>query len=343
VAVGLLPQRPARRRSSRRQLLALPESRSSHRGRIDWLGGVAATFSLTGLVFGFIESTRLGWTHPLVVASLVVGVVGAVVFERLERREASPMVPLELFQSRAFAGANLLTLFLYAAVGIFFFLLPLNLIQVQGYSATAAGAAILPLILLMFLLSRWSGGLVVRYGAQLPLTVGPIIVALGAVLFSIPSIGGSYWVTFFPAVMVLGFGMAVSVAPLTTVVMESVDEDRVGTASGINNAVARVAGLLAIAIIGVVMVAAFGNQLNRRLASVLMPAKVQTELQSNVSRLAALTVPAGVGPATSSVVESAIQASFVFSFRMAMWLCAALALTSAGIAWRMMPGNRLSG
>ena len=321
----------------------VPESRSSHRGRIDWLGGVAATFSLTGLVFGFIESTRLGWTHPLVVASLVVGVVGAVVFERLERREASPMVPLELFQSRAFAGANLLTLFLYAAVGIFFFLLPLNLIQVQGYSATAAGAAILPLILLMFLLSRWSGGLVVRYGAQLPLTVGPIIVALGAVLFSIPSIGGSYWVTFFPAVMVLGFGMAVSVATLTTVVMESVDEDRVGTASGINNAVARVAGLLAIAIIGVVMVAAFGNQLNRRLASVLMPAKVQTELQSNVSRLAALTVPAGVGPATSSVVESAIQASFVFSFRMAMWLCAALALTSAGIAWRMMPGNRLSG
>jgi EmrB/QacA subfamily drug resistance transporter len=320
----------------------VPESRSSHRGRIDWLGALAATLSLTGLVFGFIESTRLGWIHPLVVASLLLGVVGAAMFVGLERREASPMVPPELFQSRAFSGANLLTFFLYSAVGIFFFLLPLNLIQVQGYSATAAGAAILPLILLMFLLSRWSGGLVVRYGARVPLTVGPIIVALGSVLFSIPSIGGSYWVTFFPAVMVLGFGMAVSVAPLTTVVMESVDEDRVGTASGINNAVARVAGLLAVAVLGIVMVAAFGSQLNRRLNSVQVPAEVRTELQLNQSRLAALKPPAELERATASAIESSILSSFVSTFRLVMWLCAGLALVSAAIAWRMIPGRSRS-
>ena len=315
----------------------VPESRSSRRGRIDWLGAIAATLSLTGLVFGFIESTRLGWKHPHVVVSLAVGVVGLFAFQRIERVEASPMVPLELFQSRAFSGANLLTLFLYAATGIYFFLLPLNLIQVQGYSATAAGAAGLPQILLMFLLSRWSGRLVVRYGARLPLVVGPVIVALGFLLLSLPSVGGSYWTTFFLPIVVLGFGMAVSIAPLTTVVMNSVDQDRVGTASGINNAVARVAGVLAIAIFGVVMVAAFSHQMNLRLNTVQLPSDARQELQSNESRLAALTPPAGLDPAATSAVETSIRSSFVFSFRLVMWLCAALALTSAAIAWRTIP------
>jgi len=316
----------------------LPESRSSRRGQIDWLGAMAATVSLSGLVFAFIESTRWGWKHPLVLASLVAGLIGAVAFQRIERRVVSPMVPLELFQSRAFTGANLLTLFLYAATGIFFFLLPLNLIQVQGYSATAAGAAILPMILMMFLLSRWSGGLVTRYGARLPLIVGPTIAALGFLLFSLPSVGGSYWATFFPAVVMLGLGMAVSVAPLTTVVMDAVDQDRVGTASGINNAVARIAGLLAIAIFGVIMVASFSVQLSRRLAGVEISADARTELQSNASRLAALRVPAEVDRATATAIRSSILSSFVASFRLVMWVCAVFALLSATIAGRTIPG-----
>jgi EmrB/QacA subfamily drug resistance transporter len=317
----------------------VPESRSSQQRRIDWWGALAATFCLTGLVFGLIESATLGWRHPWVVGSLVTGVVCTAAFLMIEARVASPMVPLNLFHSQAFSGANLLTFFLYAAIGIFFFLLPLDLIQVQAYSATAAGGAMLPLILLMFLLSRWSGGLIARYGARLPLIVGPLIAALGFLLFAVPSVGGSYWETFFPAVVALGLGMAVSVAPLTTVVMESIDQDRAGTASGINNAVARVAGLLAIAVFGVVMVAEFSTHVNRSLATVAMPDDARSELQSNEIKLAALTPPQGVEPATAATIESSIIASFVFSFRLMMGICAALAIASAAAAWRMIPGG----
>jgi EmrB/QacA subfamily drug resistance transporter len=315
----------------------VPESRSRQHERIDWPGAIAATLSLTGLTFAFIESTRLGWQSPVVIVSLLVGVAATFAFQRVERSAAAPMVPLSLFQSPAFRGANLQTFSLYAAFGIFFFLLPLDLIQVQQYSATMAGAAMLPMILIVFVLSRWSGGLVGRYGARLPLIVGPVIAAFGFLLFSVPSIGGSYWSTFFPAVVVLGLGMAVSVAPLTTVIMESVDQDRVGTASGINNAVARVASLLAIAVLGVVMVTAFREQLNHHLAAVTMPPGVRTELQSNAGRLAALKAPSAVDQQTVAGIEDSIVSSFVFSFRLVMWICAALALASAAIASRMIP------
>src|SRR6266699_1574050 len=158
------------------------------------------------------------------------------------------MFPLGLLRTRDFSGANLLTLFLFAALGIFFLLFPLDLIQVQNYSATATGAAALPLIALMFSLSRLSGGLVARYGPKRPLVIGPVIAAVGFLLFAMPSIGGSYWRIFSPGFLVLGFGLAVSVAPLTTLVMRAVDQNRAGTASGINNAVARVARLLSIVV-----------------------------------------------------------------------------------------------
>ncbi len=315
----------------------VPESHSNRQRKIDWWGALAATLCLSGLVFGLIESATLGWSHRLVVGGLVAGVVCAAGFLLIEAKVASPMVPLSLFRSPTFSGANLLTFFLYAAIGIFFFLLPLNLIQVQGYSATAAGGAVLPLILLMFLLSRWSGGLVARYGARLPLVVGPLIAALGFLLFAVPSVGASYWTTFFPAVVVLGIGMAVSVAPLTTVVMESIDQDRAGTASGINNAVARVAGLLAIAVFGVVMVTEFSTHVNRSLATVAMPDEVRSELRVNEIKLAALKPPRAVEPATAAEIESSIIAAFVFSFRLVMGICAALAVVSAAMAWRMIP------
>lgn len=317
----------------------VPESKIEAQRSVDWIGALIVTIGLAGVTYGFIESADLGWSNPSVWGTLAVGCACLIAFSYVEARAHSPMIPLGLFRSPDFTGANLLTLFLYAAVGIFFFLFPLNLIQVQHYSATATGAATLPFILLMFLLSRWSGGLVARYGARRPLIIGPIIVAIGFLLFAAPSVGGSYWTTFFPGFVVLGLGMAVSVAPLTTVVMGAVDQNRAGTASGINNAVARVAGLLAIAILGIVMVNAFSYRMNQSLIQLNLPVDVSHSLQSNEIKLAALAVPHGLDSSTATALRISIDRAFVFGFRLIMVICASLALISAVIAWRMIEGE----
>jgi EmrB/QacA subfamily drug resistance transporter len=317
----------------------IPESRRASAGRIDSMGVLLATLGLAGLVYGFLESVNLGWTNHLVAGSLIVGFGCLIALVFVEARVPSPMVPLTLFQSSRFSGANLLTLLLYAAIGIFFFLFPLNLIQVQQYSPTTAGIAILPFILLMFLLSRWAGGLVARYGARGPLILGPFVTAIGFILFIVPSVGNDYWKSFFPALVILGLGMTVTVAPLTTVVMNSVTEDRVGTASGINNAVARVAGVLAIAVFGIVMVNAFSFRLDRSLASLSLPSSVRQDLRANEIKLAGLPLPAGLDPAANVAIEESVREAFVYAFRMVMLICAGLSLASAAVAWRMITKN----
>jgi MFS family permease len=254
------------------------------------------------------------------------------------------MLPLKLFRSTNFSGANLLTLFLYTALSGMFFFLPLNLIQVQGYSATAAGAGLLPFILIMFFLSRWSGGLVKRYGAKLPLVVGPIIAGVGFALFSLPGAGAkSYWVSFFPAVVVLGLGMAVSVAPLTTTVMNSVPQNRAGVASGINNAFSRIAGLLAVAVLGIVMLQTFNTQLERRLQTLPITPEVKQALDGQRTKLAAAEVPANVEPALRQELKLAISESFLTGFRRAMMVSMALALLSALSALVLISGKGVSG
>jgi EmrB/QacA subfamily drug resistance transporter len=317
----------------------IPESRSAVESRLDWPGTILATLGLAGLVFGLIESNSLGWKSPLVFGSLIAACASLLGFAAYEVRAPFPMVPLGLFKNSNFSGANLLTLFLYAAIGVFFFLFPMNLIQVQGYSATAAGAAILPCILLMSLLSRWSGGLVARYGPRKPLILGPLVAAFGFILFVVPSARADYWETFFPAVTILGLGMATTVAPLTTNVMNSVSQDRVGTASGINNAVARVAGVLGIAVLGIVMVYAFRFRVERTLKSLSLPSESLREIHAQENRVAGLQPPANLDQRTRAEVTDSIRQGFVFGFRIVMLVCAGLSVASAAIAWFMVPNT----
>ncbi len=314
----------------------VPESRSSRTGRLDWAGALLATASLGGVVTGLLESSKTGWRNPVASGGLLGGLIFLALFIWVETHVSSPMVSLSLFQSRSFFGANLLTLFLYAAIGVFFFLFPVSLIEVHGYSATAAGAASLPVILLMFLLSRWSGGLVGRYGGKIPLIAGPVLAAAGFVLFAHVSAGGSYWKTFFPASLILGLGMAMTVAPLTTVVMGSVDKDHAGAASGINNAVARLAGVLAIAVFGIVMVKGFASQLDRSLARLPIPAETVQEIRTKEIELAGMELPRNLDGSASKAVRNAVSEAFLSGFRLVLFSCAGLSIGSAVVAWRFI-------
>jgi EmrB/QacA subfamily drug resistance transporter len=298
----------------------VPESRNEQMGgTLDWSGALLATVALAGITFAFLEANRSGLLVPL---AATCGVVALVAFLIVETRISAPMLPLGLFRSPTFAGANLLTLFLYTALNGLLFFFPLNLIQVQHYSATQAGAALLPLILLMFLLSRWSGGLIGRFGARGPLTVGTSIAAVGFALAALPGVGGSYWTTFFPAVFVLGLGMAISVAPLTTAVMNAVPVEQAGLASGVNNAISRVASLVAVAVFGLVLLIAFQHDLGRRLDRLHLPAPQRQSIEKQRSRLAAIQTD-------DPRIEHAIDEAFVFGFRRILWLAVALSVASA--------------
>jgi EmrB/QacA subfamily drug resistance transporter len=314
--------------------LVVPESRDEEeKGHLDFAGAALATLALGGIVFALVESSRLGFRSLLVLAMLIGGVVLGGVFVMVESRVRNPMMPLALFRARNFTGANLLTLFLYAALAGTLFFLPLNLIQVQGYSATAAGAASLPFILIMFGMSRWSGGLVEHYGSRLPLVVGPIVAGVGFLLFLRPGVKASYWTGFFPAVIVLGFGMAISVAPLTTTVMNSVRENRAGIASGINNAVSRTAGLLAIAVLGLIMFHAFNNSLDRSLNQLAVSPEVRKSLDDQRIKLAAAEIPSNVDEQTRATIKQVIDRSFVSGFRRVLLTGAGLAFLSSLTAW----------
>jgi EmrB/QacA subfamily drug resistance transporter len=320
----------------------VPESRDESAGeRVDILGAAMATLGLGGVVYGLLESGERGFNDPRVVASFAAGVVLLILFIIVERRRGQrAMMPLTLFRSQTFAGANLLTFFLYGALGGLMFFLPFNLIQVQGYSATAAGAALLPFVLTMFFLSRWAGGLVQRYGAKLPLVVGPVVASAGFALFMLPGAGaGSYWTSFFPAVVVMSLGMAASVAPLTTTVMGAVEERHAGIASGINNAVSRSAGLISIAVLGIVMTGTFTRDLNSSLQPLNIPVETRAELEAQASRLATITIPDELKGETKQAVKHIIEGSFVSGFRIVILITAALAFMSALFAWLLIEGD----
>jgi EmrB/QacA subfamily drug resistance transporter len=319
----------------------IEESRDPSRtARIDWSGALLAVTGLGGIVFGLLEWPPLGPGHPLVIGSLSIGVLCLALLVVVERRARNPMLPLDLFLSRTFTLANVLTLLLYGALGIVMFLLPLYLIQVQHYSATAAGAALVPFAVIMFALSRWAGGLVVRVGPRLPLTVGPIIAAVGVALLARSGIGGSYWSTVFPAVCLLGLGMTITVAPLTTTVMGAVDSHRAGVASGINNTVARVAGLITIAVFGVLLANRFDAEIRPRLDRLALPAALHTQVVEELPKMAGAELKdLALDSRQQAAVQRNIDEAFVSGFRLVMIGAAILALAGAAFGAAIRNGN----
>ena len=310
----------------------MDESRDSSRtGSVDWRGAVLAVTGLCGIVFGLLEAPPLGIANPLVAGSLAIGAVTLVLFVIVERRATNPMLPLALFRSRTFTLANALTFVLYGALNLVMFLVPLNLIQVQGYTPAQAGAALLPFPIIMFTFSRWSGGLVARIGSRLPLTLGPAIAAVGIALYARAGSGGSYWTTFFPAAVVLGCAMAMTVAPLTTTVMAAVETLHAGVASGVNNAVARVAGLVAIAVFGLMLTRTFDTRVRRELDHLSIAPSVRATVDRELPKMAGADVntmellPASQRPA----VRDAIDRAFVSAFRLILSVAALLALAAA--------------
>ncbi len=322
--------------------LHVPESRNERaKGRLDWWGATLATIGLSGIVFGLIESNSRGLSTPFLVGSFIIGVVALVGFTFVEARQGEPMMPLGFFRSATFTGANLLTLFLYAALNGLLFFLPFNLIRVQGYTATAAGAALLPFVLTMFLFSSWAGGLVGRYGPRLPLVIGPIITAAGFALFALPDAeASSYWTSFFPAVMVMSIGMTTSVAPLTTTVMSALDERHAGVASGVNNAVSRIAALFAVAVFGIFMLNSYDKNFGERLNAIPISSEIRMQLMEQSTDFVNTRVPDNVGTEARTAIQHAIRESFVSGFRIIAYLAAALAVASALVSWFLISPDR---
>jgi EmrB/QacA subfamily drug resistance transporter len=312
----------------------VPETRDSGaEPGIDWAGAMLVTAALGVVVWALLEAPKLGGVaSPVALLSLLVGVLMLGLFVAVEARSRHPMVPLSLFRSPTFAGANLLTLLLYAALGASFFFVPFDLIEVQRYSPAAAGAALVPFVASVSLLSPWTGNLVRRHGARLPLVVGPLVAAFGLGLLALPGVGGSYWSTFFPGILVLGIGMGITIAPLTTAVMASVGANHAGVASGINNAVSRAAGLLAVAALGVVLVTRFDASLDDQLAAVPLAPDVKAAVIRERAKLAAAEPPSDLPPSARAAVRRALDLAFVDGFRALMLVCAGLAVLSAGAA-----------
>ena len=302
------------------------------RARIDWAGAVLATASLAAIVYGIVAAADRGARRAGVVAPIAIGVALLAAFLRVEARSPTPMMPPRLFRSRTFLGANLLTLLLYFALTGAFFVLPFVLVRVHGYSATARGAAYLPFALPLGGLSRWSGGLADRLGPRTPLVAGPLVVGTGFLLLAVPGVGGSYWTTFFPAMGLIGLGMAITVAPLTTTVMAAVDEAEVGIASGVNNTVARVAGLLAIAIVGLVALEIFGRDLATNVGPLDLSPAVRSALAAELRTLGDVALPVDATVPERRAIDGAVADALVGAFRWVARLCALLALGASAAA-----------
>ena len=313
----------------------VPESRNEEIStRLDWPGALLATLGLGGLTWGVIDAGRIG-IRTVNAGAGIVGIALLVVFLIVEWNSKNPMLSLRLFRSPVFSGANALTFFLYAALQGTFFFFFLNLIQVQNYPESVAGFVAVPFTLLLILMSRWSGKLADRIGPRVPLIIGPALTGFGFAALALPELTAgpaAFWSAYFPSQLLLGCGMGITVAPLTSAVMGSVSQQRSGIASGISNAVSRTAGVLAIAVMGALVLFRFRVALESNLEALAISAAERSNLLSGASELGALAIPDTVTPESAPLVQKAIRLAFVQSFRLIAWIGALLAWTSALVA-----------
>jgi MFS family permease len=291
--------------------------------------------SLGSLSFGFIKMPELGFQNWQTGGTILSGIVFLILFIGHEANSNKPMLPLKLFLSSTFSGSNLLTLFLYGALSAGLFFLSLNMIQIQAYSQTLAGLSTIPFGLLLTLLSRKIGSLADRFGARQFLITGPAITGFGFFLLSFPTFTdpSHYWQTFFPGIFTVGLGMSITVAPLTTTVMSSAGQQYSGTASGINNAVSRIAGVLAIAVMGAIVLFTFQHNLNNKMTTLFLSPKTVNELMIESTKLAETLPPNDLPIKLQQEIRQAIKQSFIEAYKLVMLICAVLSEISAIFAF----------
>lgn len=317
----------------------VPESKNPASKKVDFIGGALATIALAGLTYGFIEAPGQGFEAPVIIAALSVGFLSLIGFVWYQGYCPHPMMPLSLFKSRMFSSTNLLTLFLYGALGGFLFFFPLNLIQIQGYPPEIAGLTMLPFGIIIAILSRFAGSWSDKVGVRVPLIIGPAITAIGFYMYSIPEITAGvsdFWLTYFPAILVSAVGMGITVAPLTTAVMNAVSSDRTGVASGVNNAIARTAAVLAVSVMGSVTLFTFQSSVNENIADLKLEIQVYEELQNEMPKLAEAQIPEGANPDQVVAIQKAIDLSFVKSFQFLAIVASIMAAISAVVSLLFM-------
>lgn len=313
----------------------VPESREASARKPDLAGALLATIALCALTYGFIEASEFTFANPVIITAISTGLLFLAAFIVYEKRISHPMMPPELFRSRTFTAANVITLLIYGALGSFLFFFPLNLIQVQGYPAEVAGLTLVPFGLLIAFLSRWAGAWADRSGIKTPLIIGPVLVTAGFFMFSLPGLTAGpeeFRTTFLIPLLLLGAGMGITVAPLTTAVMNSVPKERTGTASGVNNTISRTATVLAIAVIGALGVIRFEMSMLAETDSLKLSAQAQTELLEEMKKLAEATPPETATEPQQQAIKTAIKYSFIDTFRQSALIASILSGLAVFIA-----------
>jgi len=313
----------------------VPESRNHESTKIDIIGAVSIFISLLAVSYGLISAADLGLNNPLIITSLFIGILAFIFFIYLETKVKEPLVPFRIFKSSLITGANLATLFIYFALSGAIFFLVLNFQQVQHYSPIIAGLAMIPAILIITFLSGTGGTITDKLGPRIPMIVGPIIVSLGMGLLAVPGKNANYFTQYLPGLVLFGLGMSIVIAPLTKSAL-AVESKYSGAASGVNNAVARVAGLLAVALLGVIVISLFKQKLQDKMTVSNLTNFEQQQIINQQNKLGAIEIPARFGNQSKAIAKQVVEDSLIYSFRWAMGINAILAFLGAVVSFLLI-------